>query len=348
MRCLKTIIFLIVLFLAVESQAIEMTFPGFLDSSNLTLNGVTAVVTTDDGMILRLTPAQRGQSGSAFSTETVNAAKFSTFFKFRITEPGGNIYDCNTEAGADGLVFVIQSVASDIGGGGYGIGYNGIETSIGVEFDTWCNGANHDPNSNHLGIDINGSVNHGEDAPDTLVVEPNFDDGNIWYVWIDYNGTTLEIRTSQHTSRPSQVLLQKEVDIPGLLGQDAAFIGFTSGTGADWGNHDILYWEYRDDYDPIVVVPDCEEEYHAGVEAGRQQCIDDPASCGIMVGGDYQQGYQDGLAACPEGTSALISDALDIYIPDAVYKTILGDFKLWVDLEYLGDLTWELRGVDIK
>jgi len=315
MRCLKTIIFLIVLFLAVESQAIEMTFPGFLDSSNLTLNGVTAVVTTDDGMILRLTPAQRGQSGSAFSTETVNAAKFSTFFKFRITEPGGNIYDCNTEAGADGLVFVIQSVASDIGGGGYGIGYNGIETSIGVEFDTWCNGANHDPNSNHLGIDINGSVNHGEDAPDTLVVEPNFDDGNIWYVWIDYNGTTLEIRTSQHTSRPSQVLLQKEVDIPGLLGQDAAY---------------------------------CEEEYHAGVEAGRQQCIDDPASCGIMVGGDYQQGYQDGLAACPEGTSALISDALDIYIPDAVYKTILGDFKLWVDLEYLGDLTWELRGVDIK
>ena len=29
------------------------------------------------------------------------------------------------------------------------------------------------------------------------------------------------------------------------------FLGFTSGTGADWGNHDILYWEYRDEFDPI-------------------------------------------------------------------------------------------------
>ncbi|OGP50033.1 MAG: hypothetical protein A2Y79_01440 [Deltaproteobacteria bacterium RBG_13_43_22] len=28
-------------------------------------------------------------------------------------------------------------------------------------------------------------------------------------------------------------------------------VGFTSGTGADWGNHDIFSWEYRDNYNPI-------------------------------------------------------------------------------------------------
>ena len=40
----------------------------------------------------------------------------------------------------------------------------------------------------------------------------------------------------------------KEVDAATEAG---AFIGFTSGTGADWGNHDVLSWEYRDEFDPI-------------------------------------------------------------------------------------------------
>jgi hypothetical protein len=179
---------------------------------------------------------------------------------FRITDPGGPIFDCNTEAGADGLVFVVQSVRPDISGIGGGIGYSGIDKSVGVEFDTWCNSSMNDPSSNHVGINTNGSVAHDPLSQDTASVTPNFDDGNIWSAWIDYNGTTLEVRVSQNSTRPSAALVSRILDIPGILGQTNAFVGFTSETGTDWGNHDIIYWKYRDQYDPISCIVDFDSD----------------------------------------------------------------------------------------
>lgn len=234
-----------------SADATIVTFGDFSDTSGLTINRDAATTSTGDGVVLRLTPATFSQSGSAFSSTTINAATFSSFFKFRITDPGGTIFDCNTEVGADGLVFVVQSVSSSIGGIGAGIGYAGIGSSVGVEFDTWCNAANNDPSSNHLGIDTNGNVNHGSGAPYTVSVAPNFDDGNIWYAWVDYDGSNLEVRANQSGSRPGTALLSRPLDVPSILGQDTAYVGFTSGTGADYGNHDIISWEYRDFFDPI-------------------------------------------------------------------------------------------------
>lgn len=246
------------------SASVTVNFNDFSDTSSLKLNGATAVVSTSDGKVLRLTPAQATQSGSAFSQKTLNTNNFSTFFKFRITNPGGTLADCNTKAGADGLVFVIQSVSESIGGAGYGIGYAGIDRSVGVEFDTWCNAALNDPNSNHLGIVTDGNIAHAATAPDTQVMTPDFDDGNIWYAWIDYDGATLEVRTNQTGARPAQATLSKKIDISshltnlanGFVGigdasSNSAFVGFTSGTGADWGDHDIISWEYRDTFEPI-------------------------------------------------------------------------------------------------
>ncbi len=233
-----------------------VAYNDFSSVSGLKLNGGAAVVSTTDGQVLRLTKAARDQAGSAFSLATVNAGNFSTYFTFRITSPGGTIFDCNTEAGADGLVFVVQPVDSSLGGLGQGIGYDGIPRSIGVEFDTWCNAANKDPNSNHIGIVTNGSVVHA-DTSSTLVVTPNFDNGSVWHVWIDYNASVLEVRANQTGVRPASAMLSKTMDIPTLLTGTSttqvtnAYIGFTSGTGADWGNHDILTWIYREDYQPI-------------------------------------------------------------------------------------------------
>jgi hypothetical protein len=262
--------------LATNAFAVQVQFNGFSDTSGLTLNGATATASTADGIVLRLTPASGGKSGSAFSSQTVNAATFSTFFKFRITNPGGSIFDCNAEAGADGIVFVVQSVSSDIGGTGQGIGYSGIDSSVGVEFDTWCNAANNDPSSNHLGIDTDGSVNHGAGSLNTVNVTPNFDNGQIWYAWVDYNGTTLEARVSQSSVRPATPKLTRVLDIPSILGQNSAYVGFTSGTGSDWGNHDILYWEYRDSFDPIQGDPSaggCCSEYDFSTNTLSIPCL---------------------------------------------------------------------------
>ena len=241
---------------ASTASATVVSFPDFSDTTGLTLNGSATTAVTGDGTVLRLTPAALSQAGSAFSSATINAATFSTFFKFRITDRGGTLFDCNTVTGADGLVFVVQSVSSSIGGAGQGIGYAGIGSSVGAEGDTWCNAGNNDPSSNHLGIDVNGDVNHGLGSPNTANISPDFDDGNIWYGWVDYDGTTLEVRTNQTGVRPAAANLSRLLDIPTILGQDTAFVGFTSGTGADFGNHDIIAWEYRDTFNPIGQVPE--------------------------------------------------------------------------------------------
>ncbi len=239
-------------------HATNITFADFSDPGTLTLNGAAAVTTTSDGAVLRLTPALGSRSGSAFNSETINAGTFSTYFEFRITEPGGTLFDGNTINGADGLVFVVQSVSASIGGAGQGIGYAGIPTSVGVEFDTWHNSYNNDPSSNHIGIDINGQVNHGAGSPYTVnigddsVREDGFDNGEIWYSWVDYDGATLDVRLSDNNQRPTDAILSRDLDVAGILGVTDAYVGFTSGTGADWGNHDILFWEYHDSYDPIT------------------------------------------------------------------------------------------------
>lgn len=120
--------------LTTSAGATSVTFSDFSNTSTLTLNGSAAAVSTTDGSVLRLTSAAVGQSGSAFNTATIQTSTFSTYFSFRITNPGGTLFDGNTETGADGLVFVVQNVSASIGGSGQGIGYAGIGHSVGVEF----------------------------------------------------------------------------------------------------------------------------------------------------------------------------------------------------------------------
>ena len=228
-------------FAALTSQAAIVEYTDFSDVSDLVLNGDAATAVTGDGSVLRLTPATFSQSGSAFSQTTVNAANFSTYFSFRISSPGGSLFDCNSINGADGLVFVAQSVSSSARVAGGGIGYAGIGNSLGVEWDTSCNAANNDPSSNHIGVNINGNVNRGAGSPhtanigDDTVREDGFDNGEIWHAWVDYDGTTVEVRTNQTGIRSLLPDLTRVLDLPTILGQDDAYIGFTSGTGADYG-----------------------------------------------------------------------------------------------------------------
>lgn len=246
----------IVLLLTLNSQAFSsvIEFPDFSTTSGIVLNGDANISSTVDGEVLRLTPAKEYQTGSVFSQSTVNASKFSTFFKFRISKSGGPASSCNQESGADGIVFIIQAISSNIGGTGGGIGYKGISNSVGIEFDTWCNTSFNDPNSNHLAILTGGSVIHEASFP-SINITPDFDDGNIWYTWVDYDGGTLEVRINQIGVRPDNADLSTSVDVPMELGRvNDAYIGFSSGTGSNYGNHDIISWEYRDEFNPIVSI----------------------------------------------------------------------------------------------
>lgn len=237
-----------------SAQALTVSYGDFSNLSAFQQNGATAAIADPvaDNLgrtVLRLTN-NLGQSGSAFLTNPINLANqasFSTFFTFRISNPLG-ISD-NDGQGADGIVFVVQTVSNTAGGGGGGIGYTGIADSLGVEFDTWNNGSGlNDPNGNHVGINLDGSFNGA-----TQMIGTRMNNGADWFAWIDYNGATnlIEVRLSETNARPGAATLSRAADLAAVLGQTTAFIGFTSGTGAAGGFHDIVNWQFRDDYEPI-------------------------------------------------------------------------------------------------
>lgn len=239
-----------------SAHALTISFDDFSSLEGLQLNGATAAIgnpTTDDQgrSVLRLTNAL-SQSGSAFFTDPVtlsNDASFSTFFTFRISNPLG-ASDVDGQ-GADGLVFVVQTVSNTAGGSGGGIGYTGIDNSVGVEFDTWFNGSGlGDPDGNHVAIDLNGVFSPAELA---VPVAQRMNDGDVWNAWVDYNGETdlLDVRLSLSSARPDAAIVSRTVDLVSVLGSESAFAGFTSGTGAAGGFHDILSWTFVDDFDPI-------------------------------------------------------------------------------------------------
>ena len=241
----------VLLAFAGQSQAALLSFPDFFSTSGLTLNGNAAQV----GNVLRVTPANFGQAGSAFSTNPISLASdasFSTAFQFRFTNPGG-AHD-GQGLGADGLVFVVQTNANNVGGAGGGIGYDGITNSLGIEFDTWNNGSIDGSSSNHVGIDVGGSVNSLVRAE----VVNDMNNGAIRYVWIDYNGATdlLEVFLAEANIRPGSAILSLTRDLVADLGTTNAFVGFTSGTGAAFANHDVLSWAFENTFAPINPVPE--------------------------------------------------------------------------------------------
>lgn len=245
----------VVLLWVAPGRSLTITYTDFSDLSAFTLNGDTATINAGgpihDGsqFVLRLSDAL-GQAGSAFLTAPITLTtevSFSTYFKFRITDPEG-ISDSDG-IGADGIVFAVQTVADTAGGGGGGIGYEGIGDSVGVEFDTWDNGPVDDDDGNHVGVDLEGDV----DAVVQASVAPRMNDGDIWHAWVDYDGPAdlLEVRLNMTGVRPAAAFLSHSVDLTAVLGSTDAFIGFTSGTGAAGGDHDILYWVFEDDFRPI-------------------------------------------------------------------------------------------------
>jgi len=218
-----------------------IAFPDFADTSGLTFSGAASTVVSGDGKVLRLVPALTYKTGSAFSSVVVNAAQFSTMFSFRFSKPGG------LGGGADGLVFVAQSVSSSLGLTGGGLGYEGLPKSVGVEFDIYNNGLYRyrDPNACHIAIDSGGTFEAAPGEPFVRTVSPDFKLGDRWFAWIDYSGSILEVRLNRSGIRDQFPLLTRVINIPSLLGQNTAFVGFTAGTGSGYANHDILSWQYN-------------------------------------------------------------------------------------------------------
>lgn len=238
---------------AVSSRAQTVLFTGFSDTTGLTLRSVTS---SSSALLLA---DNRNDRGSVFTSSQYSISGFSAAFQFRISNPSGNS-DGTGQQGADGLAFVVQRAAGNsLGSSGEGLGYLGINNSIAVEVDTWLNSNRNDPDSNHFGLNLNGAST----SVVTSAESTRFDDGQKWTVWVDYNGTTLEVRANQTGVRPTNAVLTygttgSPFDIASTIGGSTAYIGFTAATGSAFGTHELLGFAFSDTYltNGVSVVPE--------------------------------------------------------------------------------------------
>ncbi len=229
----------------------------FCDLSNFVINMSTVFepdlsTEVETGCGLRLTESEEMQAVSVYLKKPLRLADDASFrsrFSFRIHDAGGT--EDEDGPGADGFVFVLQSAGDRaLGAGGGFLGYGGILSNVGIEFDTYSNHGQHrgdtfinDSDGNHVGINVDGFP----ESLETAVVPTRLNNGEVWWAWIDYDGQNneLSVRLSETQERPNDALLSAEIDLPDVLGGTAAWVGFTAATGGGYQKQDILSWQFR-------------------------------------------------------------------------------------------------------
>lgn len=142
----------------------------------------------------------------------------------------------NDANGADGMVFVLQTVGtSAIGESGGGIGFEGFEPSFGIEFDTWENADFFDLVDDHVAIISNGDPNHGTvnnlaGPVPMLAGGANAEDGQDHVVRIEWNADTQTVDVyidCELTVSLDNYDLVNDI----FLGDPNVWFGFTGATG---------------------------------------------------------------------------------------------------------------------
>ncbi len=96
------------------------------------------------------------QSGSVWQQTKIN---LNSPFDFKF-----NVYlGCQDAEGADGIAFMLQPISTGLGAAGGGMGFSGVSPSIGILLDTWQNTEDNDPAFDHISIQANGVIQHGND-----------------------------------------------------------------------------------------------------------------------------------------------------------------------------------------
>lgn len=193
-----------------------------------------------NGTALELTDGGSSEASAAWFNVQANVQNFTTDFSFQVT-PGGSWT-------ADGFTFAIQNAATNaVGSAGGGLGYGpdtpgaapGIPNSVAVKFDLF---SNQGEGNNSTGLYVNGA------SPTVPAVAfgggVDLHSGDVFHVHMTYDGTTLTMTITDTANTALTFTTSWTIDIPGTIGSNAAFAGFTGGTGGDTATQDILSWTY--------------------------------------------------------------------------------------------------------
>jgi fibronectin type 3 domain-containing protein len=195
--------------------------------AQLTLNRSAKI----NGSSLQLTDGGTGEAASAFSTNTFDVTRFTTQFNFQLLN-----------AVADGFTFAIQGVAATaVGVGGGGLGYAGLAKSVAVKFDLYNNAGE---GTSSTGLYTNGATPTNVGSINLIPAGINLRSGHLFSASILYDGTTLKV-TITDTNLNVSASQSYAVNIPAIVGSNAAFVGFTAGTGGLSANQNIRSWTYQ-------------------------------------------------------------------------------------------------------
>lgn len=234
---MRTATLLLVLLLLSAPSFAQFSRKSFTSVNDLALNGAARL---EDGRI-RLVPARSGQSGSAwFTTQQSISDGFDVTFSFQITKPGSNY---KLPVGADGIAFVLQNSSTREGGKGGGIGYEGIRNSLAVEFDTYDNNGdkNPEPNDNHVSVHSQGEEPNSADHRTSLGWSkniPRLANGARHTARILYKPGRLEVFIDD-LQNPAVTAFVR-IDSLIQLTDGKCWMGFTSATGQSWAQFDLL------------------------------------------------------------------------------------------------------------
>jgi hypothetical protein len=181
------------------------------------------------GGVLQLTNGGTGENRTAWFATPVPVGSFTTDFTFQ-----------QMNAAADGMTFTIQASSIwALGYSGSGLGYQGIPNSVAVKFDLYNNAGE---GSDSTGL-YTGGVAPTLPSVDLSSTGINLHSGDVMHAHMVYNGTNLTM-TLTDTVTNATVTEVFPVNIPSLVGGNAAYVGFTGGTGGMSATQNVLSWTY--------------------------------------------------------------------------------------------------------
>src|ERR1700681_4752901 len=206
-----------------------ISFGSGFTAGSMVLNGNATI----SGNALSLTTTNSTfQAASAWFPTAVNVQKFTTDFTFQSSAGSPT---------ADGFTFAIQgNSAAALGGSGGGLGYLNIGKSVAVKFDLYNNAGE--------GFDSTGLYLNGPDptmpAIDMTSSGVDLHSGHVFSVRMVYDSTNLTMTITDTTNTALTFTQAWPVSIPGTVGANTAFVGFTGGTGGYTANQSVLTWTY--------------------------------------------------------------------------------------------------------
>ncbi|NND31700.1 MAG: OmpA family protein [Saprospiraceae bacterium] len=179
---------------------------------------------------VQLTPAYDWSSGSAWYRDAID---MSLSFAMEMDV----MFGCDDVGGADGIVFAFAPFRGT-GRPGEGMGFSGMQPSLGIEIDTWENEHLEDPPEDHIALLQHGYVHHFYNLKGPIII-PNVENCQLHSLHITWD----HVKKFLSVALDGKEVLTFQTDIVNHIfdGESKLYWGVTAATGRYNNQHQICF-----------------------------------------------------------------------------------------------------------